>query len=54
MGFEDLYTFLHLTFQEYLAAYHLFQMEEEEQLKQVGRAWREEAHANGVEVLIVA
>ena len=23
-GFQDLYTFLHLTFQEYLAAYHIF------------------------------
>ena len=32
-GFEKLYTFLHLTFQEYLAAYHLSNLEEEKQLK---------------------
>ena len=32
-GFEDLYTFLHLTFQEYLAAYHIWKLEEEKQLK---------------------
>ena len=32
-GFQDLYTFLHLTFQEYLAAYHISQLEEEEQTK---------------------
>ena len=32
-GFQDLYTFLHLTFQEYLAAYHICQLEEEEQTK---------------------
>ena len=32
-GFEDLYTFLHLTFQEYLAAYHISKLEEEKQLK---------------------
>lgn len=33
-GFENLYTFLHLTFQEYLAAYHLSKLEEA-QLTQV-------------------
>ena len=32
-GFENLYTFLHLTFQEYLAAYHISKLEEEKQLE---------------------
>ena len=32
-GFENLYTFLHLTFQEYLAAYHLSKLDEEKQLE---------------------
>ena len=32
-GFENLYTFLHLTFQEYLAAYHVFKSSEAEQLR---------------------
>ena len=32
-GFDKLYTFLHLTFQEYLAAYHISKLEEEKQLK---------------------
>ena len=39
-GFENLYTFLHLTFQEYLAACHIFQLSETEQLgilKQYGK-----------------
>ena len=40
-GFENLYTFLHLTFQEYLAACHIFQLSETEQLgifRQYGKA----------------
>ena len=32
-GFEDLYSFLHLTFQEFLAAFHLTTLEEDEQLQ---------------------
>ena len=32
-GFENLYTFLHLTFQEYLSAYHISKLEEEKQLE---------------------
>ena len=32
-GFDKLYTFLHLTFQEYLAAYYISKLEEEKQLK---------------------
>jgi Ran GTPase-activating protein (RanGAP) involved in mRNA processing and transport len=34
-GFEDMYTFLHLTFQEYLAAYHISKLAEDEQLKTI-------------------
>lgn len=32
-GMENLYTFLHLTFQEYLAAYHVAHLTEEEQVQ---------------------
>ena len=32
-GFKDIYTFLHLTFQEYLAAYHISTLDEFEQNK---------------------
>ena len=31
-GFEDLYTFLHLTFQEYLAGFYLAELEDEQQV----------------------
>lgn len=34
-GFKDLYTFLHLTFQEYLAAYHISTLSDEEQHKMI-------------------
>ena len=36
-GMENLYTFLHLTFQEYLAAYHIARLGEEEQLKVISK-----------------
>ena len=36
-GFENLYTFLHLTFQEYLAAYHISKLEEEKQLEVINQ-----------------
>ena len=32
-GYDNLYSFLHLTFQEYLAAYHISKLAEDEQLK---------------------
>ena len=32
-GFDSLYSFLHLTFQEYLAAYHISMLAEDEQLR---------------------
>ena len=32
-GKQELYTFLHLTFQEFLAAYHISHLEEEEQAR---------------------
>ena len=34
-GFQKLYTFLHLTFQEFLTAYHISKLEEEEKTKLV-------------------
>ena len=36
-GYCDLYTFLHLTLQEYLAAYHISKLEEEEQAKVISK-----------------
>ena len=36
-GFDKLYTFLHLTFQEYLAAYHISKLEEEKQLEVINQ-----------------
>ena len=36
-GFENLYTFLHLTFQEFLAAYHISKLEEEKQLEVIDK-----------------
>ena len=36
-GFKKLYTFLHLTFQEYLAAYHISKSEEEKQLEVINK-----------------
>ena len=42
-GFENLYTFLHLTFQEYLAACHIFQLSETERLG-IFRQYGKERH----------
>ena len=36
-GFDKLYTFHHLTFQEYLAAYHISKLEEEKQLEVINQ-----------------
>ena len=41
-GHQDLYTFLHLTLQEYLAAYHISKLEEEEQAKVISEYGKEE------------
>ena len=42
-GFENLYTFLHLTFQEYLAACHIFELSKMEQLG-IFRQYGKERH----------
>ena len=36
-GFDNLYSFLHLTFQEYLAAYHISKLAEDDQLKLISK-----------------
>ena len=36
-GFDNLYSFLHLTFQEYLAGYHISKLAEDEQLKIISK-----------------
>ena len=45
--YNDLYAFLHLTFQEYLAAFHIFQLDGNNQLSIV------EKHRNKAEMLVV-
>ena len=42
-GFENFYTFLHLTFQEYLAAYHISKLEKEN-LEQVLKTYGKKKH----------
>ena len=46
-GFKDNYTFSHLTFQEYLAAYHISKLSSEEQLKLI------QEHAGKNHMLVV-
>ena len=46
-GFEKIYTFLHLTFQEYLAAYHISKLEEEKQLEIIAN-YGQKKHMNVV------
>ena len=41
-GYSDLYTFLHHTLQEYLAAYHISKLDEEEQAKVISKYGKEE------------
>ena len=46
-GFKDIYTFLHLTFQEYLAAYHISTLADEDQVKLI----QEHGHKNHMQVV---
>lgn len=51
-GKEHLYSFLHLTFQEYLAAYHVAKLSEEDQMKINRLVWQRIVNASIVEVLL--
>ena len=46
-GFKNIYTFFHLTFQEYLAAYHISKLDEEKQLEIISN-YGQKKHMNVV------